>query len=104
MPEETDAYSEADIMLVVKYLTGYARRAGKPMVLCIGVGCGLGSHRGNIPLSQYVNSLAYRPDLCLIAAAGNEGNARHHARIQVREESAEAELYVAERGSGFDSV
>lgn len=101
MPGEADAYSEADVMLGVKYLTGYARRVGKPMVICLGVGTGLGSHRGNIPLSQYVNSLAYRPDICLIAAAGNEGNTRHHARVQVREETAEVELYVASRGSGF---
>lgn len=101
MPEGVPAFSEADVMLGVKYLTEYAARAQKPMVLCVGIGAGLGSHRGSNPLSRYLNGLAYRPDLCIIAAAGNEGNARHHARMQVWESQSEIELYVARRGSGF---
>ncbi len=101
MPEGVTAFSEADIMFGVKYLVQYAAKQKKPMVICIGVGSGLGSHRGNIPLSRYLNSLAYRPDVCIIAAVGNEGNARHHARVQVREGQSEIELYVGGRGSGF---
>lgn len=101
MPEAVPAYSEADVMLGVKYLIEYAARQRKPMVICLGVGTGLGSHRGNIPLSLYLNSLAYRPDICLIAAAGNEGNARHHASVSIREGQSEIELYISERGTGF---
>ena len=101
MPENVTAFSEADIMFGVKYLIRYAREQNKPMVICIGVGAGLGSHRGNNPLSRYLNGLAYRPDICIIAAAGNEGNTRHHARVQIRDGQSEIELYVARRGSGF---
>ena len=101
MPENVTAFSEADMMFGVKYLVEYAKRQEKPMVICIGMGSGLGSHRGSIPLSRYLNSLAYRPDICIISAAGNEGNARHHASLQAGEEQSEMELYVAERGSGF---
>ncbi len=101
MPESVTAYSEADVMTAVRYLTEYAQRQGKPMVICLGIGSGLGSHRGKIPLSLYLNRLAYRTDICLVTAVGNEGNARHHARLQLMQETAETELYIAERSSGF---
>lgn len=101
MPADAVAFSEADIMQGVRYLLDYAAAQEKPMVLCLGVCCSLGSHRGTIPLSLYLNSLVYRPDLCLITAAGNEGNARHHARINLENTQKEVELYVSTRGSGF---
>lgn len=95
------AFSEADIMMGIRYLLDYAGRQGKPLVLCLGIACSLGSHRGTIPLSLYLNSLAYRPDVCLITAAGNEGNARHHARLNLTESQKETEIFVESRGSGF---
>jgi len=101
MSEESVAFSEADIMQGVRYLVEYAKVQGKPLVLCLGVCSSLGSHRGTIPLSLYLNSLVYRPNLCLITAAGNEGNARHHARINLENTQKEVELYVSTRGSGF---
>ena len=52
-------------------------------------------------MSLYLNSLAYRPDVCLVTAAGNEGNTRHHARLSLGNAQKEVELYVGSRGSGF---
>ncbi|MBP3611234.1 MAG: S8 family peptidase [Lachnospiraceae bacterium] len=101
MPEDTLAFSEADIMLGVRYLLEYAARKGRPLVLCLGIGCSLGSHRGTVPLSLYLNSLAYRTDVGIIVAAGNEGNARHHARLNLGNAQKEVEVYVGSRGSGF---
>ena len=101
MPPDAVAFSEADVMLGVRYLLDYAARQGKPLVLCLGVCCSLGSHRGTLPLSLYLNSLAYRPDVCLITAVGNEGNARHHARLNLENVQREVEIYVGSRGSGF---
>lgn len=101
MPADAVAFSEADIMMGVRYLLEYAAKQGKPLVLCLGVCCSLGSHRGTVPLSLYLNSLAYRPDVCLVTAAGNEGNSRHHARLVLSNSQKEVELYVGTRGSGF---
>ncbi len=101
MPEASVAYSEADIMLGVRYLLEYAAKQRKPLVICLGVCCGLGSHRGTMPLSNYLNSLAYRPDVCLVTAVGNEGNSRHHARLNLGNSQKEIEIYVGSRGSGF---
>lgn len=101
MPPDAVAYSEADIMMGIRYLLEYAAKQEKPLVLCLGVCCSLGSHRGTMPLSLYLNSLAYRPDVCLVVAAGNEGNARHHAGLNLGNSQKEVELYVGSRGSGF---
>lgn len=101
LPPEAVAFSEGDVMLGIRFLLEYAAARGKPLVLCLGVGCSLGGHRGTMPLSLYLNSLAYRPDLCMVTAAGNEGNARHHARIYPENVQKEVELYVGSRGSGF---
>ena len=101
MPEEAVAFSEADIMMGIRYLLEYAAKSARPLVLCLGVGCSLGSHRGTTPLSLYLNSLAYRPDMGIIVAAGNEANARHHARLYLGNAQKEAEVYVGSRGSGF---
>lgn len=101
MPPDVTAFSEADIMQGVRFLLEYAALQGKPLVLCLGLCSSLGSHRGTIPLTLYLNSLVYRPDLCLITATGNEGNARHHARINLENIQKEVELYVSTRGSGF---
>ena len=101
MPEEAVAFSETDVMMGVRYLLEYAARQEKPLVLCLGVGSSLGSHRGTMPLSLYLNSLAYRPDVCLVVAVGNEGNTRHHARLNLGNLQKEIELYVGSRGNGF---
>ena len=101
MPEDVIAFSEADVMMGVKYLIAYASKVQKPLVLCLGIGSSLGSHRGTIPLSFYLDSLAYRPDVCLVTAVGNEGNKRHHARILLEDEPKEVEINVSARGSGF---
>lgn len=101
MPPDAVAFSEADIMLGVRYLSDYAARQEKPLVLCLGVGCSLGSHQGTMPLSLYLNSLAYRPEVCLVTAAGNEGNTRHHTAVTLGADQREVEFYVERRGSGF---
>ena len=101
MPEDVIAFSEADIMMGVKYLIQYASKRQQPLVLCLGVGCSFGSHRGTIPLSFYLSSLVYRPDVCLITAVGNEGNRRHHATVLLGDTQRDVEINVSARGSGF---
>ena len=101
MPLDAVAFSEADVMQGVRYLLEYASARGKPLVLCLGVCSSLGSHRGTNPPSLYLNSLAYRPDICLITATGNEGNARHHAGVNLGNAQEEVELYISSRGRGF---
>lgn len=101
MPPSVTAFSEEDIIEGVRYLVEYAGKQGLPLVLCLGVGSALGSHRGAMQLSMYLSSLSYRADLCIITAVGNEGNTRHHASFDLEDSRKEVELYVDGRGSGF---
>lgn len=101
MPPSVTAFNEEDVIEGVRYLVNYAEQQGRPLVLCLGVGSGLGSHRGTTALSMYLSSLSYRADLCIIAAVGNEGNTRHHAGFLLGDTRKEVELYVGGRGSGF---
>ncbi|MGN0505563.1 MAG: S8 family peptidase [Lachnospiraceae bacterium] len=101
IPEDTPAYSETDLMLGVRYLVELARRRNQPLVVCIGLGTTSGNHTGSLPFSRYLSSLSYDLDLCLVLAAGNEGNARHHFSGQVSRERKEVELQVGREPEGF---
>lgn len=101
IPEDTPAYSETDLMLGVRYLVELSQRRGEPLVLCIGVGTNSGNHTGNLPFSRYLNNLSYDFDLCIVIAAGNEGNARHHCSGQISRDRQEIELQVGNEPDGF---
>ncbi len=101
IPEEVPAYSETDLMLGVRYLVELAQKRKQPLVLCIGVGTNSGNHTGSLPFSRYLNSLSYDLDLCLVLAAGNEGNARHHSSGRLSRDRQEVELQVGDEPKGF---
>lgn len=101
LPEGVPAYSEADIMLGVKYLIELARRRGQPLVLFLGLGTSSGSHTGTLPLCRYLDALSFRLNLCLIVSAGNEGNARHHYRGTGNGDIQELELQIGKGRKGF---
>lgn len=101
LPEEAFAYSETDIMLGIRYLTEYAGKRKRPLVLCLGLGSASGNHTGGLPLSGYLNRVANALNVCLVLAAGNEGNARHHHYGTVHREQKEVELKVGKEKKGF---
>lgn len=101
LPDGVPAYSENDIMLGIRYLTEFARRRNQPLVMLIGVGTNAGSHTGSLPLCRYLDRLSYNLSLCLVLAAGNEGNARHHFSGQISREEQEIELQVGREENGF---
>lgn len=78
IPQEVPVYQENDIMAGIAYLEETARRLGRPLVLCIGVGTNNGSHSGGSNLSEFLNEIAGRWRRCAVVATGNEANARHH--------------------------
>lgn len=78
LPEDAVAYQENDIMTGVAYLIGVARRLGRPIAICIGLGSSFGSHDGRDYLSSYLTIQGTGIGNAIIVAAGNEGNARRH--------------------------
>ena len=78
IPQEMPAYQENDIMAAVEYLEETARKLGRPLILCLGLGTNNGSHSGGSNLSELLDDIAGRWRRCAVVATGNEANARHH--------------------------
>ncbi len=76
--EDSEAFSETDILLAVKYLRSYAARVGKPMVICLGFGTNYGAHEGDGTLQQYLERTGLQNQIAIVVAAGNEAAAAHH--------------------------
>ena len=72
------AYQENDIMAAIEYLEETARKLGRPLILCLGLGTNNGSHSGGSNLSELLDDIAGRWRRCAVVATGNEANARHH--------------------------
>lgn len=78
IPQEMPAYQENDIMAAIEYLEETARKLGRPLILCLGLGTNNGSHSGGSNLSELLDDIAGRWRRCAVVATGNEANARHH--------------------------
>lgn len=100
--DESQAYSESDIMLGIRYLLNEAQRQRMPLVICISVGTSCGPHTDGTPLTQLLNQTAQLPGVCVVCPMGNEGNERGHFRGSIGEgeeyESAEIRVGPGEKG------
>ncbi len=65
-------------MAAIEYLEETARKLGRPLILCLGLGTNNGSHSGGSNLSELLDDIAGRWRRCAVVATGNEANARHH--------------------------
>ena len=102
IPQEMPAYQENDIMAAIEYLEVTARKLGRPLILCLGIGTNNGSHSGGSNLSELLNDIAGRWRRCAVVATGNEPNARHHFYGKSDGNSmVEVEVNVEQRMRGF---
>lgn len=74
------AYGEQDIMLGIKYLWQKAVKAGKPLIICFGIGTNIGGHERGGCLGEYLESIGNYSGVCAVTACGNEANVGHHYR------------------------
>jgi hypothetical protein len=78
IPESTPAFAENDIMAGIAFAERTAAKAGRPLVLFLGLGTNHGGHTGTGPLCDYLNMIAVGRHQAVVCATGNEGNNRHH--------------------------
>lgn len=78
IPQTVPAYQENDIMLAAQYADTFAEPFRRPVVICLGIGTNYGDHTGSSPLGRYLDAIAVKRSRAVVAAGGNEGNARHH--------------------------
>lgn len=103
IPNDVTCYQENDLMNGIKYLYETANRASKPLSLFISVGTSQGGHDERGGLSSYLSYLAVLKGLCVVIAAGNEGNTGHHYMGSILKGSKydTVELKVGPNVSGF---
>ncbi len=99
VPSGVPCYQENDIMAGISYILRVARREGKPVVICIGMGTNLGNHNGETPLCSMIDYFNGVPGVCIITCAGNEGNARHH--YYITKDYEEIDIHVDTASLGF---
>lgn len=103
IPTDVVCYQKNDIMFGVKYLTDVAKRVGKPIVICIGLGSNQCGHDGREFLSEFLSDSAYEIGTGIVIAAGNERNRKHHYYGIVDNAAGfdKVEVNVGENDSGF---
>ncbi len=79
-PEEPNLFLATDIMLGTRYVLTRAQDLGLPIVICLGLGANLTGHDGMTPLEENLSVIAQRIGCAVVAAAGNESNAKHHTQ------------------------
>lgn len=99
IPDNVPAFQENDIMTGLAYILGVAGRENRPVVLCLGLGSNMGNHNSGTPLGQYLTRYGSIYGSATVVCAGNEGNARHHYRIQSEEET--VSVNVERENPGF---
>lgn len=103
--DDASCYSEADIMLGIRFLLLEASRLGKPIAICIGLGSNSGDHNGNTNLEMYFDMIQNLRGVCVVSAAGNElgfgGHYRAERRINSTDMTDSVEVYVGQADKGF---
>ena len=98
VPEEAEAYCEADIMLAYRFIDSYCEVFRKPVVFCLGLGSNMGPHSGLSMFSECLNDYALTRSRAVVVCGGNEGNRSGHFRGQG---DTDVELRVGEGINGF---
>lgn len=116
IPDDVPCYSEADIILGIKYLINKAYELGRPLVICLGIGSNQGDHNGNLNLELYLDTIVTLPGICVVGSAGNEfGTGGHFSSLSTinlnnqsgmsgsgaRTARNEMEVYIENENPGF---
>jgi subtilisin family serine protease len=103
VPPGVPCYQENDVMWAIQYVVDMARRQGKPVSICLGIGNSLGSHTGRGNLGNLLTVGGNFPGVVFNIAAGNEGTARRHffAEIDPTIGYSTMELNVGDNELGF---
>lgn len=103
IPDEAKVYQENDIMAGIYYLNLLAAQLRKPLSICIALGSNMGNRDGTNPISNTLTRVSRRRQRCVVIAAGNEADKRHHFLGGITSQGAEerVEISVADGVAGF---
>ncbi len=103
IPDQVQVYQENDIMAGIHYLNMLAAKQHKPLALCIALGANIGSRGGDSPISVALSAVSSMRQRCVVVAAGNEADKRHHYLGGITGQFGEeqVEISVSEGVDGF---
>lgn len=103
IPQGQECYQENDLMMGISWLNRFAYERRMPLVLCVGMGSGLGNHVGDEPLAIQCDEFGRRRQRAVVVAAGNAANQRrHYQKKRMTEGAVESiELSVGSNLEGF---
>ncbi len=78
--DNPNLYESTDYLLGMKYIFDVSEQLNLPIVMCIGMGSNTSGHDGNTMFEDYISFASQRAGYAVVAAAGNESNARHHTQ------------------------
>ena len=73
-----------EVMMALDYMVRKAMEMSMPIAVNLSYGNNDGAHDGNSLFEEYITSLAGVWKNMIVIAAGNEGDARHHASLQLQ--------------------
>ena len=79
-PEQKNAYGSNAIILGIDYILNRARKLGRPVAICIGMGTNQGGHDGFSIFEEYLSEISSTGGVCVCTAVGNESQAGHHTQ------------------------
>ncbi len=99
---DVPAYSEADIMRGVEFVSQYIMADTRPVSYCLGIGSSLTNHAGTSPLCDLLADEAEKVGQCITVSTGNQGSERLHFAGRVTNETPErVEIRVGVGENGF---
>lgn len=100
---DINAYDSVDVLNGVEYLMDIAKALDRPIAICLGLGTSDSAHDGLTYIERYLTLVAGIPKVSVITAAGNEGDAGHHAagRLTGDEDMEEIEFNVTSNVTGL---
>lgn len=103
IPMASICYQENDIIWALDYVIKVARKFGRPLSICLGIGTSQGSHSGKGPLNNMISFYGDFPGTAIAISAGNEGNKRKHFSgiIEPTDRNISVELNVGPNEHGF---
>ena len=92
--DQENAYESTAVMVGIEYVIKKARELGRPVSICIGVGTNMGTHDGFSLFEEYITGKANLSGVCIVTAAGNESQARHHTQGIIAKEGTSTEIEI----------
>jgi len=80
---QENAFESSDVLLGVKYILEKGIELNRPTAICVALGSNWGGLNGSTVFEECLTLVSQKTSACILNAAGNESNAKHHVTGKV---------------------